>query len=70
MCGAALMGVGFSAPAQAEDLNIGFIAPMTGIFAQVGKDMVDGFQLYLDEHGNKLGGLDVKFIARGRPSQA
>ena len=35
---------------------------MTGLFAQVGKDMVDGFQMYLDEHGNKLGGMDVKFI--------
>ena len=35
---------------------------MTGLFAQVGKDMVDGFQMYLDEHGGKLGGADVKFI--------
>jgi len=43
-------------------LSIGFIAPMTGIFAQVGKDMVNGFQMYLDEHGGKLGGMDVKFI--------
>ena len=24
--------------------------------------MVDGFQLYLTEHGNKLGGMDVKVI--------
>ena len=48
--------------ARAEDLRIGFIAPMTGIFAQVGKDMVNGFQMYLDEHGGKLGGMDVKFI--------
>ena len=48
--------------AGADELHIGFIAPMTGIFAQVGKDMVDGFQLYLTEHGNKLGGMDVKVI--------
>ena len=48
--------------ARAEELRIGFIAPMTGIFAQVGKDMVNGFQMYLDEHGGKLGGMDVKFI--------
>jgi branched-chain amino acid transport system substrate-binding protein len=50
------------APAQAEELRIGFIAPMSGGFAQVGKDMVDGFQLYLDQHGGKLGGADVKLI--------
>ena len=48
--------------ARAEELRIGFIAPMTGIFAQVGKDMVNGFQMYLDEHGGKLGGMDVKFM--------
>ncbi len=48
--------------ARAEELRIGFIAPMTGIFAQVGKDMVNGFQMYLDEHGGKLGGAEVKFI--------
>src|SRR6476661_9170406 len=60
--GALLLGAAFSPAVQAEELRIGFIAPMTGLFAQVGKDMVDGFQLYLDEHGNKLGGMDVKFI--------
>ena len=59
--GALLLGVNIS-PSQAEELRIGFIAPMTGIFAQVGKDMNDGFQMYLEEHGNKLGGADVKFI--------
>ena len=59
--------------ARAEDLRIGFIAPMTGIFAQVGKDMVNGFQMYLDEHGGKLGGMEVKFIVednQGKPDAA
>ncbi len=61
--GAALtLATGLNAPAQAEELRLGFIAPMTGLFAQVGKDMSDGFNMYLEEHGNKLGGADVKFI--------
>src|SRR5262249_45912128 len=58
---------------QAEELRIGFLAPTTGIFAAVGKDMVDGFQMYLDEHANKLGGADVKFIVEdtvGKPDTA
>jgi branched-chain amino acid transport system substrate-binding protein len=50
------------ASAGAEELRIGFVAPTTGIFAQVGKDMVDGFRMYLDEHHNKFGNTDVKFI--------
>ncbi len=59
-----VLAAAFNIPsnAHADELRIGFIAPMTGIFAQVGKDMVNGFQMYLDEHGGKLGGMDVKFI--------
>jgi branched-chain amino acid transport system substrate-binding protein len=67
------VGLSLSSNAGAEELRIGFVAPTTGIFAQVGKDMVDGFQLYLDEHGNKLGGADVKFIVedeQGKPDTA
>ncbi len=56
------IALGMTSPAGAEELRIGFISPMTGIFAQIGKDMVNGFQLYLDEHHGKLGGMDVKFI--------
>ena len=67
------LGLGLTTQATAEDLSIGYIAPVTGIFAQVGKDMVDGFQMYLDEHGGKLGGMDVKFIVeddQGKPDAA
>ena len=61
---ATVLAVGLTASnAGAEELRIGFLSPTTGIFAQVGKDMVDGFQLYLDQHGNKLGGAD--FLAQG-----
>ncbi len=48
--------------ASAEDLRIGFIAPMTGPFAQVGRDMVNGFQMYADEVGGDFAGAKVKFI--------
>jgi branched-chain amino acid transport system substrate-binding protein len=60
-------------PLAAEELRIGFVAPTTGIFAQVGKDMVDGFQMYLDEVKNDFGGAQVKFIVedeQGKPDTA
>jgi len=62
-----------AAPAAAEDLTIGFLAPRTGIFTQLGVDMTNGFQMYLDEHGGKLGGMTVKFIVedtQGKPDIA
>jgi branched-chain amino acid transport system substrate-binding protein len=62
LAAALALGGALAKPAQAEELRIGFIAPMTGIFAQVGKDMVNGFQMYLDDHKGELGGMDVKFI--------
>jgi len=67
------LGLSVNAPAKAEELRIGFVAPLTGIFAQIGKDMQNGFELYLDQHGRKLGGMDVKFIVedeQGKPDTA
>ena len=49
-------------PAQAQELKIGFLAPRTGIITQLGTDMVNGFQMYLDEHNGMLGGAKVTFI--------
>ncbi|HEV3396385.1 MAG TPA: ABC transporter substrate-binding protein [Xanthobacteraceae bacterium] len=57
----ALTGLG-AAPAGADELRIGFIAPLTGPFAQVGKDMVNGFEMYLDEAKGEFAGDKVKLI--------
>ena len=66
-----MLGVsGTSALAQAQELRIGFIAPKTGIFSQLGIDMQNGFQMYLDEHNGMLGGAKVNLIVeddQGRP---
>jgi branched-chain amino acid transport system substrate-binding protein len=54
----------------AEELRIGFLAPRTGIFTQLGTDMVNGFQMYLDERNGMLGGAKVTFIVeddQGKP---
>jgi branched-chain amino acid transport system substrate-binding protein len=60
--GCLALGVAAATPAAAEELRIGFLAPMTGGFAQVGQDMVNGFQMYLDEVKSDFGGAPVKFI--------
>ena len=43
---------------------------MTGIFAQIGKDMENGFQMYLDEQKGNFAGAKVTFIVEdeeGKP---
>jgi branched-chain amino acid transport system substrate-binding protein len=47
------------AGAQAKTFKIGFLYPVTGVFAAPGKYMQEGLELYLKEHGNKLGGMNV-----------
>ncbi len=69
---AVALGIGLaSGPAvAAEELRIGFVAPMTGIFAQIGKDMSNGFQMYVDEVGGNFAGAKVTFIledGQGKP---
>jgi len=48
--------------AVAEEIRVGFIAPITGPFAQAGKDMVNGWEMYADEVKNNFAGATVKFI--------
>ena len=66
--GAVLIGVclafaaGLAPAAAQEELRIGFIAPTTGPFAQVGADMLNGFNMYLDKVNSDFGGAKVKFI--------
>ncbi len=67
------IALAIASPVTAQELRIGFVAPMTGIFAQIGKDMTNGFQLYLDEHDGQLGGAKVQFIVEdteGKPPVA
>src|SRR5437016_260963 len=59
----ACMGLATVSPSTAaEELRIGLIVPVTGPFAQVGKDMVDGFNMHLEEMNGALAGGKVKLI--------
>src|SRR6201996_3446918 len=71
--GCLLLAMSLAAPAHADDLRIGFIAPTTGLLSQTGQDMVHGFQLYLDTHNGMLGGAKVDLIladSQGKPDVA
>ena len=60
-------------PAQSAPIKIGFLAPLTGPFAQIGKDMVNGTELYLDEIGRQVGGRKIELIvedSEGNPATA
>src|SRR5580704_8925515 len=51
-------------PAMAQDktVKIGFISTFSGPVAAIGNDMKNSFELALDQHGRKLGGLPVEVI--------
>jgi branched-chain amino acid transport system substrate-binding protein len=48
--------------AQQKTVKIGFISTFSGPAAAIGNDMKNSFELGLDEHGRKLGGLPVEVI--------
>jgi branched-chain amino acid transport system substrate-binding protein len=48
--------------AEKGPIRIGFIAPITGNWAQLGMDMVDGFKMYLDEINYTVAGRKIEFI--------
>ncbi|KAB1915516.1 ABC transporter substrate-binding protein [Micromonospora sp. AMSO31t] len=50
-------GAGAGAP-----VKIGLLASLSGTYQAVGKDIRDGFQLYLSSHDGKLGGRDVELV--------
>ena len=55
--------LGIASPSvAAEELRIGLIVPVTGPFAQVGKDMADGLNMYLEETSSDFAGAKVKLI--------
>src|SRR4030095_2894968 len=52
-------------PAQAQKgpIKVGFMSSLTGPLSPNGKDMLNSFELFLEEQGGKLAGREVKLIA-------
>lgn len=59
--------------AAAEPIRVGFMAPLTGIFAQAGKDMLDGLRLSFEQIGYQAAGRKIELIEEddeGQPAKA
>ena len=69
-------GVALSPPADAQakkPIKIGFLAPLTGAAAQIGRDMENGFTMYMEEAGHQMAGRKVEVIVEdtaGNPGTA
>ena len=59
----ALAASGFAAAAD-DAVKIGLIAPMTGPFAPVGKQMQAGAKLYIAEHGDTVAGKKIELVVK------
>jgi branched-chain amino acid transport system substrate-binding protein len=64
--GAATLAVAspFRAPALAQNapLKVGMMLPYTGTYAKLGQFIDDGFKLYVEQKGGKLGGRAITFV--------
>jgi len=45
-----------------EPIKIGLLAPLTGVVAAGGKEIVEGFNLYWDQVGKKIAGREIQII--------
>ena len=52
----------YLAKAQGAPIRIGLMAPLTGVVAAGGREMVDGFNMYWEERGNEIAGRKVEVM--------
>jgi branched-chain amino acid transport system substrate-binding protein len=56
------IGCGRDEPTAPATVKIGLVASLSGTYQAVGTDLRDGFQLYLETHGGKLGGRPAELV--------
>ena len=53
---------GLAAHAQQPPIKVGLMLPATGTYAALGTAIENGFKLYVQEHGGKLGGREIEYF--------
>src|SRR3989449_9898796 len=72
----ALVSLALAIPMRAvaaEPIRIGYLGPLTGIFAQAGKDMLEGLKMGLEGAGGQVAGRKLELIDEdneGNPATA
>ena len=67
---ASLVAVAAAAHAQSGGpVKIGLMLPYTGTYAAIGTAIENGFKLYVQEQGGKLGGRDIEYVKLDDESQ-
>ncbi|WP_109474280.1 ABC transporter substrate-binding protein [Ornithinimicrobium cavernae] len=63
-CGGGTLGGGGDEGGEEADgtIKIGLLVPQSGVYKSLGDDMRAGFEVYLEEHDNTLGGLEVEVV--------
>jgi branched-chain amino acid transport system substrate-binding protein len=62
---AAVAGIFAAAPASAQSqapIKVGFMLPATGTYANLGNMIENGFKMYVNEQGGKLGGREIQYF--------
>src|SRR5690606_7903514 len=57
-------GAAFALPAQAKDLTIGLVLSMSGPFSDYGRQIQNGIETYMAQHGDTVAGRKIKLIVK------
>ncbi len=61
---ASIAGFQVSGATAQDTVKIGFVIPMTGAFAAVGREVAAGAKLYIQQHGDLVAGKKIELIIR------
>ena len=68
-----LLLLAVSVTPAAEPIKLGYMGPLTGIFAQAGKDMLDGLKMGVESAGGQAAGRKIEIVDEdneGNPASA